>query len=365
MSPILNRRSILLGAAASSLFGSDAIACHTYKSPVDGRTGCGVSRRDRDNGVSANSGSTSTSNNTLPSTSNCDPSSSSASQQQSTSSATTDRGLSGSSSKAVFELCPNATLLVESETMSWSGNSGRASVQLSNGMRYLQIDVKKGVAQTLIRRELFPFENAPLSCAVYEFDVYLSPNHDGAATAPQISGKKGPGGLIGGFGYGKSNIQRMGNANPANVQAPELNKGFIATHNWRSTVPDSYFYAYSANRYALGAKYDSNTNKLFGKTHTPNQGTKKRHQPGKWSRISLVVKLNDDRQSNGRAQIFIDGTKTLDTGNKFMWLYEPSKSGGITGYRVEHMYGGTPSRLIPTQDQYERYRNLRIWGVRQ
>ena len=365
MSPILNRRSILLGAAASSLFGSDAIACHTYKSPVDGRTGCSVSRRDRDNGVSADLGSTSTSNNTLPSTSNCDPSSSSASQQQSASSTNTNEGYSGNTSKAIFELCPNAELLIESETMNWPSSYGRGSVQSSNGMRYLQFDVKKGVAQTLNRKELFPFKNAPLSCAVCEFDVYLSPNYDGTATAPEISGRKGPCGLIGGFGYGKSNIINIGNTNPADVKAPALNESFIANHNWRSKVPDSYFASYSANRYALGAKYDNSRGRLYGKTFTPNQGTKKRHMPGTWSRISLVVKLNDDRQSNGRAQIFIDGTKTLDTGNRFMWLYEPSKSGGITGYRVEHMYGGTPSRLIPTQNQYERYRNLRIWGVRQ
>jgi hypothetical protein len=361
--PILTRRSALLGAAASSLFANDALACHRYVSPVDGRTGCGARDSDLKNGVSGDSGSTSTDSTTT--SSGTTSSSNDASTQQSTSSDNTDSGFSGNTSKAIFELCPNAELLLQNETMSWPANSGRASIQSSNGMRYLQFDVKKGVAQTFIRRELFPFQNAPLSCAVYEFDVYLSPNYDFAATAPQISGQKGPGGLIGGFNYRNGKFPTIDNANPADVTAPELNNGFIAMHNWRSNAPDSYFYAYSANRYALGAKYASNTKKLFGKTYTPNQGTKKRSQPGKWSRISLVVKLNDDRQSNGRAQIWIDGIKTLDTGSRFMWLYEPSKSGGITGYRVEHMYGGNPSQLIPTQDQYERYRNLSIWGVRQ
>ena len=48
-----------------------------------------------------------------------------------------------------------------------------------------------------------------------------------------------------------------------------------------------------------------------------------------------------------------------------MWAYEPSKDRGIKAIAIRHMYGGTEERLIPTQDQYERYRNLRVWGVRQ
>jgi hypothetical protein len=228
-------------------------------------------------------------------------------------------------------------------------------------MRYLQFDVRKGTAQTELESEFYVFKNAPLSCAVYEFDVYLSANYDGKATAPQTSGRKGPGGLFGGFNFKENSIQQIGNADPSRVNHPELNQGFSMMHNWSSS-DRSRLQVYSANRYKLGASYSKSSKKLFGKTYTQNK--RKIYQPGRWSRISIVVKINDDRNSNGRGQVWIDGIKVIDAGN-IMWLYEPSRSGGITGYRVRHMYGGNPSKLIPTQDQYERYRNLRIWGVRQ
>jgi hypothetical protein len=74
MSTAPTRRQALLGSAAFSLslggllMPGSAFACHTYKSPVDGRVGCGPQKRDLTNGVSG--GSTST-----PGSPDCAPSS--------------------------------------------------------------------------------------------------------------------------------------------------------------------------------------------------------------------------------------------------------------------------------------------------
>jgi hypothetical protein len=72
MSSAFTRRRILLGTAVVALtpglgallVPGDALACHLYKSPVDGRVGCGAQTRDRANGVSG--GSTSTSGTSSP-----------------------------------------------------------------------------------------------------------------------------------------------------------------------------------------------------------------------------------------------------------------------------------------------------------
>ena len=273
MPSALTRRHALIGAVVAALtigsstllLPSDASACHNYYNSKTGNKGCGGKTAD-----AKNSGS---SKNT--------------SKQQSTSSSKTSQSTSSSkTSKAVFELCPNAKLLVESETMNWSGSKGRASIRSSDGMRYLQFDVRKGKAQTDIERNFFPFKKAPLSCAVYEFETYLSANYDGAATAPQISGRKGPGGLFGGDNYKDNSIQQIKKASPSNVKHPELNQGFSMMHNWSSS-DRSRLQVYSANRYKLGASYNKSSKKLFGKSY--NQNKKRIYKPGRWSRIAIVL----------------------------------------------------------------------------
>ena len=74
MTSALTRRRILLGTAAVAwtpglgtlLVPGNALACHRYESPVDGRVGCGAEKRDRMNGVLGGSGSTSTSGTSSP-----------------------------------------------------------------------------------------------------------------------------------------------------------------------------------------------------------------------------------------------------------------------------------------------------------
>jgi hypothetical protein len=73
MSSVFARRRILLGTAAvaltpglGALLPSDALACHLYESPVDGRVGCGARKRDRTNGVSGDSTSTSGTSSPVP-----------------------------------------------------------------------------------------------------------------------------------------------------------------------------------------------------------------------------------------------------------------------------------------------------------
>jgi hypothetical protein len=129
LAPILTRRSILLGVSASSLFATDALACHRYVSPVDGRVGCGGYTRDQNNGVSGDSGSTSTVS--QPSSSG---STSTVSQPSSTDTGTSSRTIRVSDSSQLRSALANAGpgTHVELANGTYSGsftlsNSGNAS----------------------------------------------------------------------------------------------------------------------------------------------------------------------------------------------------------------------------------------------
>jgi hypothetical protein len=319
--PILTRRSILLGVAASSLFANDALACHLYVSPVDGRVGCGARHRDLKNGVSGDSGSTSTGSTTTSS-----GTTSTVSEPQSPPS--TDTSTSG----LVYrdELCG----FNQSRK---SGQRSRLAVSSApDGKRAIEAVYLKGQSACGATTFLDLFSGNGVGRAVFEVDLWISQGFEDI-----------PGKLCGAYGGGDAwggQVARKLGCRVAGGWASRL------THGRLDRV---YLYSYHQNR--------DTTCRSNGRQFGKNFVSKQKLTIGRWVTFRHEIVMNTPGNSNGIVRLWMDGSKLLDIGG--LMYQQESDRYGIKGWSIWSALGGScnSSSFFPKSDIRVWYRDLRVY----
>ena len=326
MSTAPTRRRALLGSAAFSLslggvlMPGSAFACHNYVSPVTGRTGCGARDSDLSNGVSGDSGSTSTSSNP-----DCQPSTPVEELKSPSSPAASTSGL-------VYrdELCG----FNQSRK---GGANGRLSVSSApDGKRAIEAVYLKGRSACAANTFLDLFSGNGVGRAVFEVDLWISQGFGGVAG--KLCGVYGGGDAYGGLVAG----------NPGCLY-PEGGWSSRLTHNHLNRVD---LYSYHQNRNTSC----TSDGRQFGRTYPSRQTL----IIGRWVTFRQEIVMNTPGNSNGIVRQWMNGSAVLDIGG--LMYQRQSDRYGIKGWSIWNALGGScrSSSFYPTGNFSVWYRDLRV-----
>jgi len=85
-----------------------------------------------------------------------------------------------------------------------------------------------------------------------------------------------------------------------------------------------------------------------------------RFQPEQWSRISLLVQLNNQSQlANGQIQVYYNDVLAITQRNlQFHRAFDLS----VGGLFFSTFYGGSDSSWAPSNTMHAYFRNVKLWG---
>ncbi|THH30817.1 hypothetical protein EUX98_g3366 [Antrodiella citrinella] len=102
---------------------------------------------------------------------------------------------------------------------------------------------------------------------------------------------------------------------------------------------------YDANKGVCDVAPFSTCNSVYGASVGRGSFTFK---TGAWTTISERVRLNDDGQSNGEIQLFVDGQSVINVGGLVL---TDSSAGRIRGIMMQTFFGGSTSDYATPKDQ--------------
>lgn len=316
---ILGTAALPLGAGLGSLIlPESAGACHTYVSPIDGRTGCGANRRDGSGGT----------------TSSAPASSPPPSQNQS---GATPRPASGNTSLAGGQVYRDE--LCGFNQSRRSGQRARLSVgRAPDGRAAIEAVYRSGRNACGATTFLDLFSGNGVSRAAFEVDLWFP-----------TAFREAPGKLFGVYGggdaYGGNVAGRPGCSNPEGGWASRITHG-------RNNRVDIYSYHQNRNTSCRSG------NKQFGRTFVSRQSL----PLGRWVTFRHEIVMNTPGNSDGVVRLWMDGSRLLDIGG--LMYQRDSARYGIKGWSLWNALGGScnSSAFFPTSNFSVWYRDLRVYA---
>jgi hypothetical protein len=338
MSSLMSRRRAVLGTAALPLgtgllslaLPKSALACHLYKSPVDGSVGCGARDRDVRNGVSGDSVSTPTTDTSGPVAS--EPQSPPPAEPPSP--ADPPPSTTTSTSGLVYrdELCG----FNQSRK---GGSASRLSVgSAPDGKRAIRAAYVKGQSACAANTFLDLFSGNGVSRATFECDLWFQ------------SGFKGPSGKLFGVYGGGDAYGGLVNRQPGCLY-PEGGWSSRVCHDYENRV---LLYGYWQNR----DMPCSSDGKKFGKTRIQRVTL----PTNRWLTFRHQITLNTPGNSNGNEKVWMDDRLLFDLGG--LMHQRQSDRYGIKGWSIWNALGGScrNSSFFPTANLSVWYRDLRVYN---